>query len=138
MSYTANNALLFNAAIQGFAAGAFAGTIAPAGTSGAATPATYAAIVLAAGIFAEAVDTAIANDSGGSHPISGSGSGGPALQPSTATIQQDQFAKVGLLQMLCYAAGQGRQNLDITEADYLTVGTYIAAQYTEALTILNL
>src|ERR1700683_5201630 len=118
MSYTANNALLYNAAFQGFYAGAFSGSQPPNGTAGAATAATYAAAALGAGIFAEAVDTAIANDSGGSHPISGSGSGGPALQPSTATIQQDQFAKVGLLQQLCYAAGQGRQEVDGVEADY--------------------
>jgi hypothetical protein len=103
MSYTLQNALIFNEAFAAFIF-ANANAVASAGTPPSTSPdapsgTAYAGteLMTQANAFAQAVDTAILNDS------TISGGDGIALQPSTAVIQQHQMLKTAAVRACCNA-----------------------------------
>lgn len=98
----ANNALLFNAALNGFLAGALAG-----GFQTDPVQADYAAIVNQAVVFATAMDAAISNDAAGTpQPATTPGisiAGGAAIVPAGSTpVFEAQILKPQLLKDLCF------------------------------------
>jgi hypothetical protein len=103
MSYTLQNAIIYNEAFAAyiFAAGnavASAGdppSTVPASPSGAAYSGTL--LMQQATAFAQAVDTAIENDS------TISDGAGKALEPTSQAIQQAQLAKTAAVRGACYA-----------------------------------
>jgi hypothetical protein len=103
MAYTLNNSIIYN---EAFTAYVFVrgNAVASAGTPPSDNPqdptgAAYAGSVLLneATTFAQAVDTAIANDSNISDMS------GVALQPSTQVIQQAQLGLTAAIRGACYA-----------------------------------
>lgn len=116
-----NNSLLYNAAVAGFVAGALDGR----DLSQEAVPADYAGIYAAAASFAASVDTAVPADS----LIS---SGGAAINPTTATIQNNELTRTGLMRDLCKSAIAGRYSVTATSAFYAGIAASVAAAYNEA------
>jgi hypothetical protein len=103
MAYALKNSVIYN---EAFAAYIFvrANAVASAGTPPSDNPvdptgAAYAgsALIVEATAFAQAVDTAIANDS------TISDMAGVALQPSTQVIQQHQLGKTAAIRGACFA-----------------------------------
>lgn len=94
----ANNALLFNAALNGAYAGMLHNRMLTS-----ATQADYTPLADAAEAFATDVDTAIAND-----PLISDGDGTPAA-PADGAIAGDQFRLTNIVFALAYAAWANRE-----------------------------
>jgi len=133
----ANNNLLWNAAVNGFIAGALAGAnqTDPNGTSP-PTPTDFATLATLAGYFAGAVDTAIAND----NTISAA-NGTASPNAGSSGLVEYQSSKPQLLYALCFgvtfqrypyfpAGMTGAQFQALYSANIATV----VAIYTQALT----
>ncbi len=122
-AYVANNPILYNACLAGFAAGAGAGSN-PSGT-GAAVTAANASIVAQAEQVAQAVDTAILADA----TITTAGATTP---PTTSAIQNAQLSKSGAMRVIAYAAGEGQASgngTTVPAGPLAAIATGIAAKY---------
>ena len=109
MTYTANNPLLYNAAIAGIAAGAVAASN-PGGAAqgvGAATAiaAANAANLAAAVTIAQAVDQLIGSDAAIT-------SAGPVtIEPTTAAITNAEISKAGAMYAVAYSEAKGQADV---------------------------
>jgi hypothetical protein len=129
----ANNALLFNAALAGFASGMLAGQ-----NLTDATQADYAAIATQAAQFATEMDSLIANDLAASpQPATStqiSIAGGAAIVPAGSTsVFEAQSAKVGLLQALCFGYAFQRFQTGALAASFATGCAAIKAVYFQTI-----
>ncbi len=120
----ANNLLLFNAALNGFISGAFAG-----GYPVSATPSDYDAIASQALVFATAMDAAIANDAS----ISAAPGTATTGAGSSALVEQ-QSAKPALLQSLVHGITFSRYQTGSLASVFTTEIAAIKAIYTQLLT----
>jgi hypothetical protein len=138
----ANNAVLYNAAIEGFVAGTVKGrwlTAKNSGTPpaiGTADP-SYAALVQQATYFAEALDVAVPTDDtaapqpAGTQPISVITTG-VAIAPTTGAIQCGQLAKTRLFSGTSLGYAEGRyypQPTELTNTQLAALATSVAATY---------
>jgi hypothetical protein len=119
-----NNILLYNAALNGFMAGAFAG-----GWPTDPTAADYADIADQAETFAVALDTAIANDAS----ISQAG-GAAVVGAGTSALVEGQAAKPGLLQAIVFGVTFSRYQTGAPASVFATSIAAVKAIYTECLT----
>jgi hypothetical protein len=127
-----NNALLFNAAFNGFMAGAFAGSYQTDPTQ-----ADYAPIVNQAVTFATAMDAAIPTDTAGSpQPATTTGisvAGGAAIQPAgSSAVVEAQSLKPSLLQALCFGAAFQRYATGVPSSQFTAVIAALKAAYFQA------
>jgi hypothetical protein len=120
----ANNILLFNAALNGFMAGAFAGAW-PTDP----TPADYLAVATQAETFATAMDAAIANDVTISQVA-----GTATVGAGTSTLIEGQSAKPALLQAIVFGVTFSRYQTGAAAAVFTTSVAAVLAIYTECLT----
>jgi hypothetical protein len=142
-----NNAIFYNAAIEGYIAGSIKGR-ALTGTNTGTPPAigtpdpSYAALAAEAILWAEALDAAIPTDDvaapqpAGTIPT-GVASTGVAIVPTVGTTQFAQIVKTKLIAALSYGAFSGRYNAQIdepTEGDYTATAAAIAAIFQEFTT----
>lgn len=119
-----NNVLLYNAALNGFMAGAFAGGWPTDPTAG-----DYLAIATQAETFAAAMDLAIPND------VSISQAGGTATTAAgSSALVESQTSKPALLQAIVFASTFSRYQTGATAAVFATSIAAIKAIYTECLT----
>lgn len=129
----ANNALLFNAALNGYLAGALAGAYQTDPTQ-----ADYAPIVNQAVVFATAMDAAIAVDliaapqPAGTPPISIAG-GAAIVGAGASWLIEAQAIKPGLLQSLCFGMAFQRYTTGLTAGNYTTLIAAIKAVYFQTL-----
>lgn len=128
MSTPATNVLLYNAALNGYVAGALAGAYQTDPTQ-----ADYTAIVNQANTFADAVDTAFPNDTNISN-VPGPGPG-TALVPSNQAITAYQAQRVQLLEMLCFGFAFQRYTTGVAAANFATAIAAIRAVYLQTLTV---
>jgi hypothetical protein len=120
----ANNILLYNAALNGFMAAAFAG-----GWPVDPTAADYADIADQAQTFATALDTAITNDAVISQ------AGGQALTDAgTSTLVEAQIMKPALLQAIVFGVTFSRYQTGAAAGVFATSIAAIKAIYTQCLT----
>lgn len=129
----ANNALLINAALNGFLSGAVAG-----GLLFDPTQADYAAIVNQANTFAVAMDAAISNDAAGTPQPAGtpgiSVAGGAAIQPAgSSAVLEAQAIKPQLLQSLCFGAAFQRFTTGAPAGQFTSMIAAIKALYFQTL-----
>jgi len=129
---TANNAILFNAALNGYLAGALAG--APLTDS---TQADYAGIVSSAVAWATEIDSIIPTDDGaspqpaGTQPISVVTTG-VAIAPTTGTILEGQLAKTSLMTQLSYGVAFQRYATGLTATTFASLAAAVKAAYLQA------
>lgn len=120
----ANNILLYNAALSGFMAGAFAG-----GWPTDPTAADYDAVATQAQTFATALDTAIANDAtisaGGGTATTGAGS---------SALVENQSCKPALLQAIVFGVTFSRYQTGAAAAVFAISVAAVKAIYTQCLT----
>ncbi len=120
----ANNILLYNAALNGFMAGAVAG-----GWPTDPTATDYDALALQAQTFATAMDTALANDAtisaGGGTATTGAGS---------STLVEYQSSKPALLQAIVFGVTFSRYQTGAAAAVFATSVAAVKAIYTQCLT----
>ena len=128
----ANNALLFNSALEGFITGAIAG-----GAQSDPVSADYAGLVNQGVVFATAMDAAIPTDTAGAPQPAGtpgiSIAGGAAIQPagSSAVVEAQNF-KTNLMQGLAYSAAFQRFSTTQTAAQLTTTVNALKALYLQA------
>ncbi len=120
----ANNILLYNAALNGFMAGAFAG-----GWPTDPTAADYEDLAAQAQTFATAMDTAIANDASIS-----AGPGTATTGAGSSALVENQNAKPALLQLIVFAATFSRYQTGAAATVFTTSIAAIKAIYTQCLT----
>jgi hypothetical protein len=125
---TVHNALLFNAALDGFVAGSVAGQGLTDTTS-----ADYAGLVASATNYATEVDSLIGNDSTISQ-----GSGAAIYTGFTSAIVENQSAKVALIESLSFSAAFQRYQANQTQAQVTPTAEAVVALYTEAIASLQL
>jgi len=118
-----NNVLLYNAALNGFMAGAFAG-----GWPTDPTAADYLAIATQAETFATAMDLAISNDA----TISQAG-GTATTGAGSSTLVEYQVSKPALLQAIVFGVTFSRFQTGAPAAVFATSILAIKAIYTECL-----
>jgi hypothetical protein len=119
------NILLYNAALNGFVAGAFAG-----GWPTDPTALDYDAIATQAQTFATALDAAIAND-----PVISNAPANTALTGAgTSTLVEAQSTKPALLQAIVFGVTFSRYQTGAAASVFATSVAAIAALYTQALT----
>jgi hypothetical protein len=122
-----NNVLLYNAALNGFMAGAFAG-----GWPTDPTAADYLAIATQAETFAVAMDAAIPNDAS----ISQAGGTATTAAGSSALVES-QAGKPALLQAIVFGVTFSRFQTGAAATVFATSIAAIKAIYTECLTKAN-
>jgi hypothetical protein len=134
-----NNALLYNAAVEGLVAGAIKGRWLTAKNSGTppaiGTPdPSYAALATQCTALATEVDAAVPNDHAGAaqpagtQPISVVATG-VAIVPSTGAIQFGELIKTKLMAALCLNVLEGRPYKGLPSADFSTIAANIATAY---------
>jgi hypothetical protein len=123
MAFSGNNQSIYNAAYDGFLAGALAGKVYTDETA-----ADYATLTASATAFATEQDSVIATD-----PELSTGAGGTTVPPTTNVLTQNQLAKVHLMFSLCFGYWSGRFNSDNVPSDYTNSALAIKAVYTEAV-----
>lgn len=130
----AHNNLLFNAAFNGYLAGALSG-----GNLIDSVQTDYAPIVNQASLFATAVDAAIPNDAAatpqpaGTKPISLAGAA--AIVPDNSSTVEAQKAKTQLLFKLCFGNAFNRYSTDASaQTAFATSAAAIKAAYFEGAT----
>jgi hypothetical protein len=129
----ANNALLFNAALNGYLAGSLAGAF-----QSDPVQADYAAIVTQGVTFATAMDAAIATDTAGApQPATTPGisiAGGASITPSGSTaVFEAQSLKPTLLQSLCFGFAFQRFGTGLPAGNFTAAIAAIKAVYFQAL-----
>lgn len=125
----ANNALLFNGALDGFVSGALAGSYQTDPVQ-----ADYAAIVNQAVVFATAMDAAIPTDTAGSPQPPGtpgiSVAGGAAINPSgSSAVAESQALKQSLMKDLCFTFAFQRYGTGQVAGTFTTAIAAIKAIY---------
>ncbi len=119
---TANNPLLFNAALAGYAGGMVAGWLFVDNTSG-----DYASVTAQATAWATALDAAIPADV----TIT---TGGTAIAPTTGTIQEKETGKLGIIVVISQGAGFQRASGIPVGSSSFTASTFTSqAQAAAAL-----
>ena len=120
----ANNILLYNAALNGFMAGAFAG-----GWPTDPTATDYDALATQAQTFATAMDTAIANDA-----VISAGPGTALTGAGTSTLVEAQSMKPALLQAIVFGVTFSRYQTGAAASVFTTSIAAIKAIYTQCIT----
>ncbi len=132
-----SNVLLYNAALNGYLAGALAG--APQSDP---TSLDYKPIVDQAVVFATAMDAAIAMDNvGAPQPagttaisVAGGGGVGVAITPAAGSaLIEAQAVKPQLMQALCFGAAFQRFTTGLSAGNYTTLIAAIKAVYFQTL-----
>jgi len=130
-----NNILLYNAALNGFMSGAFAG-----GWPTDPTATDYDALATQAQTFATAMDAAIANDAAGPAAISqgpGPTVGQAVVAAGTSALVEAQSAKPALLFGIVFGVTFSRYQTGAAAAVFATSVAAIKAIYTQCLTKAN-
>jgi hypothetical protein len=135
MTFTANNALLYNAALNGYLSGAQVGANLTDPTS-----ADYAKIVTQAQAWATEIDSLIATDTAGAPQPAGSTgisviTTGVAIAPSTSTaVYESQLQKTGMMQMLSMGIAFQRYATGMTGSSFAVQAAAVKALYLQGVT----
>lgn len=122
MAFSGNNPSLYNAAVDGFLAGALAGRTIVDDVS-----ADYTALEVAAAAFAAEVDAQIAVDA----TLTTAGTPNTTIAPVAGSTTANLNAKGHLMFSLCFGYWEGRLNPspDPVQTDYLAAALAIKAAY---------
>ena len=123
MAFSGNNQAIYNAAYDGFLAGALAGKVYTDEVA-----ADYASLSVSAGAFATELDSVISTDANLS-----TGAAGTSVPPTTNVLTSNQLAKTHLMFSLCFGYWSGRFNSDNVPSDYTNSALAIKAVYVEAV-----
>lgn len=126
MAFSGNNPTLFNAAVDGYMAGALAGR----GISDTVS-ADYTVLAASAIAFATEVDAQIAVDA----TITTAGAPNTTVAPIAGATTANLNAKGHLMFSLCFGWWEGRLNNtpDVVAGDYLSIALGIKAAYVATL-----
>jgi hypothetical protein len=131
---TYNNALLYNAALNGYLSGAMVGANLTDATSS-----DYGKIVTQAQAWAAEIDSLILTDTAGAPQPAGSTgisviTTGVAITPTTSTaVYESQLQKTGLIQMLSMGIAFQRYATGLAGTTFATQAAAVKALYFEAV-----
>lgn len=127
MAFSGKNPTLFNAAVNGYMAGALAGRAITDPTAG-----DYTVLAASAIAFATEVDAQIAVDA----TITTAGTPNTTIAPVAGNTTACALTKSHLMFSLCFGWWEGRLNLnpDAVAGDYLTIALGIVAAYNATVT----
>jgi len=132
---TYNNALLFNAALNGYLSGAMLGANLTDPTAS-----DYSNIVTQAQAWAAELDSLIPTDTAGAPQPAGSTgisvvTTGVAILPTTTPVYESQLQKTGLIQSLSMGIAFQRYATGLTGSTFAVQAAAVKAAYFQAVTV---